>query len=70
MKYLFLGVLKVVKDPRYSDLSLNIHNKRWALYYDSLMMQGAFTAACTAPQGITRISNGRRGTDQAFFPHV
>lgn len=69
MKYLFLGVLKVVKDPRYSDLSLNTHNKRWALSYDSLMMQGAFTAACTALQGITRISNGRRGTDQAFFPH-
>jgi len=70
MKYLFLGILKVVKVPRYSDLSLNIRNKRWAQSYESLMMRGAFTAALTALQGITHTSNGHRGTDQAFSPHA
>lgn len=61
MKYLFLGILKVLKVPCYSDLSLNMCNKRWTRSYESLMMQGAFTTAFIALQGITHTSSGHIG---------
>lgn len=55
MKYLFPSILKVVKVSCYSDLNLNICNKRWAQSYGSLMMQGALTAAFTVLRGITQV---------------
>lgn len=55
MKYLFLSILKVVKVSRYSDLNLNIRNKRWAQSYGSLMMRGTLTAAFTVLRGITQV---------------
>lgn len=66
MKYLCLSILKVVKVPCYSDLSLNTRNKRWTHSYESLMMQGAYTTSFIALQGITQVV----GTlvDQDFFP--